>query len=82
MMKKTGLFLLILFITTFAFTGVVKTFPDLMRPGRIMVDKDKLYILEFPHIYIYSLDDFRLIKKFGRQGEGPQEFMGGLNITA
>jgi hypothetical protein len=82
MMKKTGLFLLILFITTFAFTEVVKTFPDLMRPGRIMVDKDKLYILEFPHIYIYSLDDFRLIKKFGRQGEGPQEFMGGLNITA
>jgi hypothetical protein len=38
------------------------------------VDKDRLFIRDEGFIFIYSLSDFSLIKKFGRQGQGPGEF--------
>jgi hypothetical protein len=44
-------------------------------PDSIKVDQNHIYISDFPFIYIFSRKDFRLIKKFGRKGEGPQEFM-------
>ena len=64
----------------FGFAEKVTTFPGLFKPTRIMVDKDRIYIVEFPHVFIYSLVDFKLIKKVGRKGEGPQEFLPGLNL--
>jgi len=33
-----------------------------------------MYISDGPTIFIYSLKDYSLIKKFGKEGEGPQEF--------
>jgi len=47
---------------------------DLFRPELIRVDQNQIYITEGPRVYIYSLDDFKLIGKFGAKGEGPQEF--------
>jgi hypothetical protein len=58
----------------------VTTFPELAKPTRIMVDEDRLYIVEFPHVFIYSLADFKIIKKIGRRGEGPQEFLPAINL--
>lgn len=49
--------------------------PGLYKPDSIHVDKDNIYITEFPNIYIYSKSDFALKKKFGRKGEGPGEFL-------
>ena len=48
--------------------------PDLINPDGIQADSHQLYITEQHSIYIYSLKDFRLTKKFGKSGEGPQEF--------
>ncbi len=48
--------------------------PDLINPDSIHADRHQLYITEQHSIYIYSLKDFRLTKKFGKSGEGPQEF--------
>ena len=79
-MKKTSILIILLCISFFGFTEKVRTFPDLFNPTRIMVDEDRLYIVEFPHVFIYSLKDFSLIKKVGRKGEGPQEFLPGLNL--
>jgi hypothetical protein len=47
-----------------------------MRPHDINVDKNSIYITDMRTILIFSAKDFTLRTKFGRQGEGPGEFMG------
>lgn len=59
----------------FSSASEVVPLPDLLKPHQIAVDDNQLYITEKASVYIYSLDDFSLKKKFGRKGEGPQEFM-------
>jgi hypothetical protein len=49
--------------------------PDILNPELVRVDENQMYITEGANIYIYSLKDFLLIKKFGKKGEGPQEFL-------
>lgn len=66
------LFLLICSAPFFAEKAAV--FPDLRRPQHLIVDKDRLFIPDYPEIHIYSLKDFNLIKKFGKEGQGPGEF--------
>ncbi|MCP4217745.1 MAG: hypothetical protein GY765_24100 [bacterium] len=48
--------------------------PEIMKPAMMKIHRDKLYILQKTTIFIYSLPDFKLIKEFGREGEGPGEF--------
>lgn len=73
------------FITLLLFTGMVyaaKTVPftDLKKPGNIVIDQNQILVTEFPNIYIYSLEDFKLTKKFGKAGEGPREFFSYVRI--
>jgi hypothetical protein len=60
--------------TSFIFPEKIATFPDIFKPTGLFLHKDHIYIVEFPLIHIYSLEDFRLIKSFGKKGEGPGEF--------
>lgn len=48
--------------------------PDVMMCKRIAADADQLYIADVASVYIYDLKSFALIKKFGKMGEGPEEF--------
>lgn len=48
--------------------------PDLFRPELIRIDQNQIYITEGPQVHIYSLNDFKLKRKFGAKGEGPKEF--------
>jgi len=77
-MKVIGLLLLCFFSwSVYTLNGAgekIISFPDVNKPSRFAVDGDRLFINEQFTISIYSLADNRLIKKFGRQGEGPQEF--------
>jgi hypothetical protein len=52
----------------------VVTLPELLKPNTIQLDDNQIYITEEASIYIYSLDTFKQVKKFGKVGEGPQEF--------
>lgn len=63
---------LLLFSTVHA-KQIVKI-PDAFNPTRIHVTKDRMYIVDGVTILIYTLKDFQLIKKIGKEGEGPQEF--------
>lgn len=47
---------------------------ELYKPRSIAVDKTQLYIGELASVLIYSLEDYKLIKRFGQKGQGPQEF--------
>jgi len=50
------------------------TFPELLNPKYLIINKNQLIISDYPHIYLYSLDDYSLIRKIGRRGVGPGEF--------
>jgi hypothetical protein len=52
----------------------VSTLPELRRPRDLAVDDTQLYVTESATIFIYSLKDFKLVKTFGKEGQGPQEF--------
>jgi hypothetical protein len=73
-MKKTCFVLLIVFLAAFICAGTVIPLHDLVKPWTINVDKARIYITEGLVVYIYGKGDFKLIKKFGRRGEGPGEF--------
>jgi hypothetical protein len=74
---KKAVFVLICTALVIPFTLQAKKLadlPDLMKPQRMVLDGSQLYIVEETSIYIYSLKDYKLIKKFGKTGEGPGEF--------
>ncbi len=49
--------------------------PEINNPGdQVLLNDSQIYFTEGIHVYIYSLKDFKLVKKIGKDGEGPQEF--------
>ena len=48
--------------------------PSLVDPTSIQVDSGKILITEEDSVSVFSLDDFKLLKRIGRRGEGPGEF--------
>jgi hypothetical protein len=76
-MKK---FVMFFVITTILFCWAiygekVATLPELMKPSvSFAVDETQMYVPEGATIFIYSKKDYKLVKKFGREGEGPKEF--------
>lgn len=48
--------------------------PGHLKPFRIRLADHCFYITEGPRIFIYSLENYKLVKSFGKAGEGPQEF--------
>ncbi|MCP4152651.1 MAG: hypothetical protein GY757_33250 [bacterium] len=57
-----------------AFPGTSATLPGLLKPFEIVCDSRQIYIAEESCVTIFALDSFKLIKKFGQEGEGPREF--------
>lgn len=47
--------------------------PGILRPESIAVTKNRLYILEEASVFVFSLNDLRLIAKIGGRGDGPGE---------
>jgi hypothetical protein len=68
--------LIIIFVFSIpAFAKKVVTLEEVNRPFGFYVDKDRFYITEGVTVYIYSLDNYRLLTKFGKEGEGPGEVL-------
>lgn len=83
-MKKLILILLILLvflITSAVYAGKLATLPDHLVPNALAVGDDYFYITENSTIYVYSMKEFKLVKKFGKKGEGPREFKGTPSLT-
>jgi len=53
----------------------VATLTELQKPTIISVGEKYLYVNEGTTVFVYSRKDYKLVKKFGKAGEGPQEFM-------
>lgn len=85
-MRALKLFFLVMVLTNFVYAAKVARLSEINAPETITVDKNQFFITEEASIYIYSLDNFKVRKKFGKRGEGPQEFLvspdaGGLQIN-
>jgi hypothetical protein len=61
-------------LTTAVKAEKVASLTDFLRPHKLVIDNDQMYVTEGANIYVYSLKDYKLKKKFGKDGEGPQEF--------
>lgn len=72
--KTIFLIIILLLLMKGIYAEKIILIPGIFEPSSIVVDKDQIYIVEDTTIYIYSLEDLNLKKKFGRKGEGPQEF--------
>jgi len=48
--------------------------PQLLKPTSIVIQGNECFIPDGVEIHIYSLPDVKLTRKFGKAGEGPQEF--------
>ncbi|UCH98010.1 MAG: hypothetical protein JSV88_14470, partial [Candidatus Aminicenantes bacterium] len=76
-MRKLFLFLSLftVLMTCHLFPEVIATFQDFKYPHGFYIEGDRIYINEGTSISIYSFKNFQLIKRFGRKGEGPKEFI-------
>lgn len=73
-------FFLFVLCPNIVFPGKIVPLPGHLNPKAVYADGDQIYITEETSIYIYGREDFKLRKKFGREGEGPQEFKGGVSL--
>ena len=67
-------FILSVLCTGVGFSKKIVPLPGHLNPNSVCAEGDQIYITEEASIYIYGSKDFKLRKKFGRKGEGPQEF--------
>ncbi|UCH97426.1 MAG: hypothetical protein JSV88_11390, partial [Candidatus Aminicenantes bacterium] len=73
-MKRLLILLVLLMLSPVTFAEKLATLPDIFRPCFLSVDDQQFYVAEGTTVYIFSLQDFALKKKFGKPGQGPQEF--------
>jgi hypothetical protein len=48
--------------------------PEILNPDIFKIDSDIMVVAQKALISIYALPDFKIIKTFGKEGEGPEEF--------
>jgi len=73
-MNRICFLLLVILLSFSVFAKKVATFPGVRNPEQLYLDDNRIYFVDDASIYIYSLKDYSIIKKFGKRGEGPQEF--------
>jgi len=73
-MKKTNIMFIFFLISGVVMAKNSAVLPEILRPDSIVIDKDQFYVIEATTIFIYSKQNFKFVKKFGKRGEGPREF--------
>jgi len=72
-MRKLILLVLLLLFTYMVMGTNLGILNEVLEPESIQVYGNELYVVEGAVIFVYSLDDLSLIRKFGKKGEGPGE---------
>jgi hypothetical protein len=73
-MKKIFVLVLIVLSASILFASNKIVLKDLSYPTTITAHQDRLYFGDNTNVFIYSLKDFKLLKKFGGTGSGPGKF--------
>jgi hypothetical protein len=72
--KKIMIVAILLFFTSYVWAENAGVLSDLVNPKTITIEGNQMYITELDTIFLYSLKDLKLQKKFGGKGDGPGEF--------
>lgn len=48
--------------------------PGIFKPESIIVGESRIFVTQGVEVFIYSKENLKLAKKFGKEGEGPREF--------
>ncbi len=73
-MKKGLLILVFIFMSiTLSLSGTV--LDELTNPSGMYINDGLIYITQGTTVFIYSLENFKFLKKFGKKGEGPGELL-------
>lgn len=75
-MRKILFVFLTILLSVSSSGKVIADFPDLLNPDRILMGKERVYVIQDYTVLVYSMKDFSLMKKIGSQGEGPGEYTG------
>jgi hypothetical protein len=73
-MKKSIVFFILLLCAFYGYPEKLAVFPEVLKADDFQIGSGRMFVTENTTIYIYNLKDFKFIKKFGKPGEGPQEF--------
>ena len=73
-MKKILFVIILLVFVAFVFAGETVLLPEIFNPETLKVDGDDLFVTQETSVLIYSLEDYKLKTKFGREGQGPGDF--------
>lgn len=74
-MKKALLFFVLLFCTLCVYAEKVADFPEIMRPTRIHINSDEMFVVESQlKIAVYSISTQKFLREISKNGEGPGEF--------
>jgi hypothetical protein len=73
-MKKILFFIVLLVFVAVVFAGETVLLPEIFNPETLKVDGDDLFVTQETSVLIYSLENYKLKKKFGRKGQGPGDF--------
>jgi len=77
-MIRMKTFVWVLFLLVFVpgvFSADLVQMKELTNPLAIFADNDQIYVTEEASVFIYSRQDIKFKKNFGRKGEGPGEFI-------
>ena len=76
-MKKIIIaFIVCLALGVNAYSKVITSFPELVRPYWFRLDEGYIYISDLYSVLVYDMKTFKRVTKLGREGEGPEEFKG------
>lgn len=75
MLKKVLFIIIFILLVLSVWADKKAVLDELSRPSAIHIDMGRIYIVDFPHVYIYSGEDLSFIKSFGSAGAGPAEFL-------
>ena len=82
-MKRTVFAALILCVANLAVAdGRVGVLKEIFKPDRLLVAREYVYVGEKHRVTVYAREDLRLVRQFGRAGEGPQEFKLGHGVNS
>jgi hypothetical protein len=67
-------YVLMITIVTPLFPMVVATFPEMVKPIELKIDDSYIYISDQNSVFVYNKNNYALVKRLGKKGEGPGEY--------
>jgi len=79
-MKKLFIILVILFGSVVVLAEKVADLTELEKPHAIECDGENFYIMDEATVHVYSMKDYKHVRRFGSRGDGPYQLVPGSEV--